>query len=206
MADWLAVATEGLCDEAQRRIRAEIMDHYAEVMEGLRAGGVAEDDSRHEALASLGDPRVARRAFRRTYLTTREAEVLKGLRSPRKNAWIFLLLLILPGFRALQHLDTPLVPLTILPGLVVMLICRLHLTPRLLRSGAVRGALILNLLVGGAICGLFWWNTVAVIGIDLASSSWVDHVISLCCLAVFAWLLAELVVDSVQAWRKSTKV
>lgn len=74
---WLLAATRGLCDEACRRIWAEVRTHVADSVRGLCAEGMNDDVAYEEAVRQLGSPRVARRRFRATELTEREYAWLK---------------------------------------------------------------------------------------------------------------------------------
>jgi hypothetical protein len=69
---WLDTATEGLSAESKRRVRHEITEHHRSAREdGL-------DDA--AALDGLGDPRAARRAFRRAYLTSVQESLVRDYR------------------------------------------------------------------------------------------------------------------------------
>ena len=73
---WLQVATKSLSDESRARIREEITDHFHEaIVEGLRAG-LTEDAAAQQAVEGLGNPKAARRAFGRTYLTRWQANIV----------------------------------------------------------------------------------------------------------------------------------
>ncbi len=78
---WLDTATKSLCAEAKERIGQEIEAHYAEAVDTLREEGMTEQDAHARVLASLGSPRKAARAFRRTHLTEREANRLQRILS-----------------------------------------------------------------------------------------------------------------------------
>ena len=82
---WLKVATKGLSDESRARVRQEIADHFHEaIAEGMRAG-LTEDRAGEQAVASLGSPKAARRAFRRTYLTRYQTKIVHDLVEPTKR-------------------------------------------------------------------------------------------------------------------------
>jgi len=75
---WLQVATKDLSVESRARIRQEITDHFHEaVAEGLRAG-LTEDAAAEQAVEGLGNPKAARRSFRRTHLTPWQANLVRG--------------------------------------------------------------------------------------------------------------------------------
>jgi hypothetical protein len=61
---WLSDATRDLTEESAAQVRAEIQQHYDSACE---AG--------QDALAGLGDPRAANRAYRKVLLTVREARM-----------------------------------------------------------------------------------------------------------------------------------
>lgn len=68
---WLADATRGLSAESAAQVRAEIEQHYDSACE-------AGDD----AIAALGNPRAANRAYRKVLLTEREAMMAPALAEP----------------------------------------------------------------------------------------------------------------------------
>ena len=69
---WLTDATKGLSEESAARVRAEIEQHH----DSARETG---DD----AIAALGNPRAANRAYRKVLLTEREATMAPVLTQPR---------------------------------------------------------------------------------------------------------------------------
>ncbi len=74
LEQWLAGATRGLSAESAARIRAEIQQHYDSACE-------AGDD----AIAALGDPRAANRAYRKVLLTESEAMLAPVLTQPKRS-------------------------------------------------------------------------------------------------------------------------
>lgn len=84
---WLAIATRGLCDNARERVSAEIRQHVAVAIDDCRARGVQDADAlqqaERDAVASLGNPSKARREFKKTHLTKREAALLSLLTDGR---------------------------------------------------------------------------------------------------------------------------
>ena len=81
---WLKVATKGLSDDSRARIRDEITDHFQQALDdGMRAG-LSEDDAAQRAVEGLGSPKSARRAFRRTYLTRWQANIVRSFVDARK--------------------------------------------------------------------------------------------------------------------------
>ncbi len=83
---WLNTATCELCDVAKERVENEIREHYAEAVEAELAQGQCEDDAHRIALTALGDAWKAGSAFRKTYLTSREAKSL--LKKARWIRWL----------------------------------------------------------------------------------------------------------------------
>jgi len=79
---WLTTATRGLCDEARQRVSAEVTRHVEETALGLQAEGLSADAALEEAVRLLGDPKLARRGFRRTELTQREYVFLTRIIAP----------------------------------------------------------------------------------------------------------------------------
>lgn len=69
---WLEIATRPLCDEARKRVCTEIESHYIEAVRTSIESGRILDDAHHEVMAALGDPKVARKALKRVYLTKRD--------------------------------------------------------------------------------------------------------------------------------------
>lgn len=87
---WLAVATKGLSDVARARIREEITDHFHEALDAGLDRGLPENLAAERAIESLGSPRAARRAFRRTYLTRSQAYLVRrfiDVPSPARSGW-----------------------------------------------------------------------------------------------------------------------
>lgn len=81
---WIQSATRGLCDDAKARIATEIEAHYTDAFDDAKAQGLLEPIAHIEALTSLGDSHSARRAFRKTYLTEAEDQMLLSiLRDPK---------------------------------------------------------------------------------------------------------------------------
>lgn len=78
---WLADATRGLSTESAVRVRKEIQQHYDLACE-------AGDD----AIAALGNPRTANRAYRKVLLTEQEAMLAPSFTQPRRPSLAHLLL------------------------------------------------------------------------------------------------------------------
>lgn len=115
---WLQVATKGLSDESRARTREEITDHFHQAIdEGLRAG-LTEDAATGQAVEGLGRPKAARRAFRRTYLTRWQANIVRSFSDAPKPAtsstslWqtnprrrLFMATILVVGVAAMTALD-----------------------------------------------------------------------------------------------------
>ena len=76
LEQWLSDATRDLSAESAAQVRAEIQEHYESACE---AG--------QDALAELGDPRAANRAYRKVLLTKREAWMARDLAKPKRPPW-----------------------------------------------------------------------------------------------------------------------
>jgi hypothetical protein len=74
---WLTIATRDLSDDAVERIGAENTEHYRSILDSGRTP--------EAALASLGDPKMANRQYRRVYLTRKEADVAGALANPKES-------------------------------------------------------------------------------------------------------------------------
>jgi hypothetical protein len=72
LEQWLSDATRGLSVESAARVREEIQQHYDSARE---AGS--------DALAALGNPRTANRAYRKVLLTEQEAMLAPSLTQPK---------------------------------------------------------------------------------------------------------------------------
>ncbi|NKB88545.1 MAG: hypothetical protein GKS06_10020 [Acidobacteria bacterium] len=84
---WLKEATKGLSEEATRRVRQEITDHFHLAFDAAVDQGIEVSEASAAAVDSLGPARSARRAFRRTHLTSRQAEFVRSFTAGNaKNA------------------------------------------------------------------------------------------------------------------------
>ncbi|MBX7257928.1 MAG: signal peptidase complex subunit 1 family protein [Candidatus Hydrogenedentes bacterium] len=73
---WFDTAFRGVCMPAAERLRAELEAHYDHVFrQSLDAGG-SESDAHRAGMAALGDAKVARKNFRKKYLTERQYRYL----------------------------------------------------------------------------------------------------------------------------------
>jgi len=97
--EWLAIATRGLCDDARERISAEIRQHISVAANDCRGRAAHDTDTltqtERDMVASLGDPREARREFRKTHLTKNEVGVLVCPTGKNLFPWWFMLVYIL---------------------------------------------------------------------------------------------------------------
>ena len=80
LENWIARATTALCSDAQSRIRIEIESHYRDAVVTLTQSGLDVDAAHKAAIKSLGDPAAALEAFRKTYLTSWQDQLLAELR------------------------------------------------------------------------------------------------------------------------------
>jgi len=100
---WLAVATEGLCDEAKSLIASDINRNFAESHRLAAEAGLSKTKALNRALLDLGDPHEAKKRFSRTHLTKRETAIVERIH--RLTLWrlekvffapaLFLVLLII---------------------------------------------------------------------------------------------------------------
>lgn len=74
---WVAKATDGLCQSAIDRVREEISDHYAQVIDELCGDSVPGTTARAKAILRLGHPKLANRRYRKVYVTKKEEWRLK---------------------------------------------------------------------------------------------------------------------------------
>jgi hypothetical protein len=74
LEQWLSDATRGLSAESAAQVRAEIQQHYDSACE-------AGDD----AIAALGNPRTANRAYRKVLLTKQEAMLAPAFTQPEQR-------------------------------------------------------------------------------------------------------------------------
>ena len=81
LEQWLTDATRGLSVESTARVREEIQQHYESASE---AGT--------DALAALGNPRTANRAYRKVLLTEQEALLAPALTRPKQPNFSHVLL------------------------------------------------------------------------------------------------------------------
>ena len=85
-SEWYEIATKGLCQDAKDRILAEIEAHYVDgLRELLDAGKTGAEEAHRAAMAALGNPRHARKAFRRAYLTKAEYKSLRSFTFSRRR-------------------------------------------------------------------------------------------------------------------------
>ncbi len=151
LSQWIRIATDGLSDESQRRVLEEITAHFHDAVEDGMSRGQTEEAASEEAVKNLGNPRAARRAFRRTYLTRYQDRIVRDLIAPRKIIWLLRIYLTVAaaGLVALEmrrttaELDTAYfrAGLAVLMALAVLTATRV---PRLFRRGRQRAAVALG--------------------------------------------------------------
>ena len=74
---WLKRATRHLSADSAAQVRSEIQEHYESARDESLAAGAAPHEADRTALASLGDPRVAGRHYRKVLLTKAEDRLLR---------------------------------------------------------------------------------------------------------------------------------
>jgi hypothetical protein len=93
LADWLAIATEQLCDDAKARVAFEIEGHYKDAVDFHRTDGKPLNEAQGVALDELGDPKTASRRLRKKHLTQKQLETLrdykKAAQKPPSKLLIF---------------------------------------------------------------------------------------------------------------------
>jgi hypothetical protein len=138
---WLAIATRGLSAESTRRVEQEIGAHHREALDaGL---------SPERALADLGDPAAARRAFRRAYLTSFQESLVKDYRGKPKpwRVAVYSALLVLGTGVAVAGPKSDLqrwVGWIVVAVMAVALANLLYWAPRLYRRGRERAAILIG--------------------------------------------------------------
>src|ERR1700722_9351116 len=91
LAEWLEIATAKLSSPAQERIRTEIEAHFTESVECHQVAGFSDVEARLEAVAELGDPRIAAKRFRKRHLTEKEEKRLRQIsKYSRGLVWLLL--------------------------------------------------------------------------------------------------------------------
>ena len=80
--EWLEAATHGLGEMAKRRISKDIGSHYFDARAAAIEEGLPTLEAELRAVKTLGNPRSARRGFRKVYLTKREEAWIKKNYSP----------------------------------------------------------------------------------------------------------------------------
>jgi hypothetical protein len=75
---WLQRASRCLAESSVAQVRREIQEHYESAREAAIEDGIAPEQAAAAALASLGDPARANRAYRKVLLTATEVRVLNN--------------------------------------------------------------------------------------------------------------------------------
>lgn len=148
---WLEVATRGLCDDAGRRIRSEISDHYESALEAARANGAPTRAAEDTALSTLGDPALAARSFRRTNLTRFQAALVRDHREqPPRGVLILHFAILAAGIAVVSAFpESPAhrrIGLGALALMTVSILLFHHLAPRSYERGSVKGAVMASAL------------------------------------------------------------
>jgi hypothetical protein len=74
---WLKQATRRLSADSIARVQTEIREHYESAREAAMSSGATQEEADREALAALGDPRVANCRYVEVLLTSQEARMLR---------------------------------------------------------------------------------------------------------------------------------
>lgn len=162
VSSWLATATKGLSDESKARVHDEIIAHFHDALdEGMRAR-LTEEQAVEQAVTSLGSPKAAQRAFRRTYLTHRQAYAVHSftddpggvtssisLWAVNRRRRLFMAPFMVAGVAAMTALNPRLGTrqfqlCIVLVALMVAATIVLAAVPRLFRRGRERAAIALG--------------------------------------------------------------
>ena len=148
---WIEAATQGLAEDARRRVRDEILDHVAESVDERRASGATTDQAVAAAVAALGDAAHARRALRRANLRPSEARLIGALSRPQPRWVVALYLLGPPAFAAANagSLESPgnrALFIVFLLGMIAGSATQFSLARTLARRGRLRAALAADVL------------------------------------------------------------
>jgi hypothetical protein len=73
---WTLLATDGLAEEVQERIKREVEAHFCDAVENHLADGLPAKAAEEMALSELGDINTAARGFRKRYVTMEETRWL----------------------------------------------------------------------------------------------------------------------------------
>jgi hypothetical protein len=76
---WLEIATKNLTEEGKARVRVEITQHYEEQVAEWSKLEMPSDLAASEAIADLGNPKLANRRLKRSHLTIREQRRVMGI-------------------------------------------------------------------------------------------------------------------------------
>ena len=164
---WLNIASDGLCADARDRVAREVSAHFVDALQDGLANGLDAASARDHAILGLGSPRAARRAYRRTFLTTREegqVEMLLGMGRPGRRQFVSSLCgcLIVALQWCDRSLSTPFV--TGATAAVVIHLCtNTVLTPKLVRANPRKWGFILNAVTSTAA----WWAISTVYCVNL---------------------------------------
>jgi len=74
---WLKHATRQLSRESALKVRAEITEHFEASRDAALVSGASPEEAARQALAQLGDPRIANCGYRGVLLTEEEARLLR---------------------------------------------------------------------------------------------------------------------------------
>lgn len=82
MGEWLDSATRGLGVMAKTRIAKDIASHFFDARAAALEEGLPAPEAELRAIKTLGNPRSARRGFRKVYLTKREEAWIRKIYCP----------------------------------------------------------------------------------------------------------------------------
>ncbi|HMD48801.1 MAG TPA: hypothetical protein VKG79_06875 [Bryobacteraceae bacterium] len=107
---WLKRATRHLSEGSRAQVRTEIEAHYESACEEALGGGASAGEADRAAVASLGDPGAANRAYRKVLLTDMEAALLRETRcgvwsGSKRWLWLLPTLVLIAGIRFLATGD-----------------------------------------------------------------------------------------------------
>lgn len=97
LQEWLDVATWDLCVDAETRVRAEVEAHFDAACDALVSSGQALKQAQSTVLRSLGNPHTAAKRYKTTYITVREAALLRRISEKSLTPFAFITICLLFG-------------------------------------------------------------------------------------------------------------
>jgi len=83
--EWLVMTTKSLAHNERQRIWREVLTHFEDAVSAHQSTGTSEDSARLLALKEMGDTHEAEKAFRKKYLTQRQAKWIVQLLDHRQR-------------------------------------------------------------------------------------------------------------------------